>query len=341
MPKVSIIIPVYNAKDYLKRCLDSVSNQTLKDIEIICINDASTDNSIEILKQYKRKDARVKIMDCKENGGESVARNIGLDNATGMYIAFLDNDDTVDMDFYEKLFKKAMERSYDIIKANVRTINYDGNVTESLLNPKISATNNKWYFHYEWWSAIFNAEFLKKNDIRLLEGFQLGGDSLFLNEAIHKCQRFYCINDTYYNYFRRRESGDSLELSSIKISSSLNIFTKIFNNLNFYYKNNEINSEVYLYLCKNYIDLSIFYIFRTKSQKAKENCIDYLMATISNCLLKDMILIYLQTNFSCIYYYIKYNNISGLKTFVCKLDTLEAFYKANILYRLRFNVIRK
>ena len=83
MPKVSVIIPVYNAQDYLGRCLDSVCNQTLKDIEIICVNDCSKDNSLNILNEYAEKYPNMKVIDCKVNGGESVARNIGLDNATG------------------------------------------------------------------------------------------------------------------------------------------------------------------------------------------------------------------------------------------------------------------
>ena len=81
--KVSVIIPVYNAKDYLRRCLDSIVNQTLSDIEIICVNDCSTDNSLEILNEYAKKHSNIKVIDCKINSGESKARNIGLENAAG------------------------------------------------------------------------------------------------------------------------------------------------------------------------------------------------------------------------------------------------------------------
>ena len=111
MSKVSVIIPVYNAQDYLERCLFSVCNQTLEDIEIICVNDASTDKSINILNQYAQKYSNIKVIDCKVNGGESKARNIGLEKATGEYLGFVDNDDEIDLDFYEKLYKKAKELS--------------------------------------------------------------------------------------------------------------------------------------------------------------------------------------------------------------------------------------
>ena len=101
MVKVSVIIPVYNAHDYLSRCLDSVCNQTLKDIEIIAVDDCSTDDSLKILREYATKYPQLKVIAHKTNGGESTARNTGLDNANGEYLAFVDNDDTVDAEIVE------------------------------------------------------------------------------------------------------------------------------------------------------------------------------------------------------------------------------------------------
>ena len=102
--KVSVIVPVYNCEKYLKKCLDSLVNQTLKDIEIICVNDGSTDNSGRILEEYT--DSRIKII-TKENGGLSSARNAGIAVAKGEYLGFVDSDDWVDLDFYEKLYNTA------------------------------------------------------------------------------------------------------------------------------------------------------------------------------------------------------------------------------------------
>ena len=93
--KVSVIIPLYNVENYLKQCLDSVVNQTLKEIEIICINDGSTDNSKQILEDYARKDDRIKIIN-RKNSGQGVARNVGIKYAKGEYIGFVDSDDWVD-----------------------------------------------------------------------------------------------------------------------------------------------------------------------------------------------------------------------------------------------------
>lgn len=103
MSKVTIIIPVYNVEKYLEKCLNSVICQTLKDIEIICVNDGSTDNSQQILKEYAQKDERIKIVD-KKNGGLSSARNAGLDAATGEYCYFLDSDDWIELNTLEKLY---------------------------------------------------------------------------------------------------------------------------------------------------------------------------------------------------------------------------------------------
>ena len=120
--KISVIIPVYNVEKYLRFCLDKVINQTLKDIEIICVNDGSTDNSLNILKEYQQKDERIKIID-RENKGLSATRNDGMRLATGEYIAFLDSDDYVDLDFCEKMYKAAMENNCDIACCNIIRFN--------------------------------------------------------------------------------------------------------------------------------------------------------------------------------------------------------------------------
>lgn len=107
MYKVSIIIPIYNVEQYLAQCLDSVINQTYKNIEIICVNDCSLDNSFRILDEYSKNDKRIKIINRENNGGLSAARNTGLDNASGKYIYFLDSDDWIDLDYIEKMLNAA------------------------------------------------------------------------------------------------------------------------------------------------------------------------------------------------------------------------------------------
>ena len=122
MPVISVIIPVYNAEKYLEKCLNSVIKQTLKDIEIICINDGSTDGSLNILQKYSEKDKRFIIIDQK-NSGQSVARNKGLSVAKGEFIGFVDSDDWIDDDFYEKLYDAAIEYKADIAAGNILRVN--------------------------------------------------------------------------------------------------------------------------------------------------------------------------------------------------------------------------
>jgi len=116
--KVSIIIPVYNVEKYLRQCLDSIVNQTLKQIEIICINDGSTDSSQQILEEYALKDERIKIIN-QENNGPGIARKTGLDNANGNFIAFVDSDDWVKLDAYEKLYKNVISNNSNIVISNI------------------------------------------------------------------------------------------------------------------------------------------------------------------------------------------------------------------------------
>ena len=116
-PKVSIIVPVYNVEKYLEKCLDSLVMQTLKDTEIIVVNDGSTDSSSEIIKKYEEKYENIKSYS-KKNGGLSDARNYGLKYVTGEYVAFLDSDDYVDKTLYEKMYNKAIEEKADYVECD-------------------------------------------------------------------------------------------------------------------------------------------------------------------------------------------------------------------------------
>ena len=123
LTKVSVIVPVYNVEKYLRECMDSLINQTFEDIELICINDGSTDNSLEILKEYSSTDDRIKIIDSKTNQGLSKARNVGLDNVAGKYIYFMDSDDILRHQSLERLYDLAESKSLDLII--FKLINFD------------------------------------------------------------------------------------------------------------------------------------------------------------------------------------------------------------------------
>ena len=112
-PIISVIVPIYNVEEYLPKCLDSILNQTFSNIEIICVNDGSTDGSRKVLEEYKKRDFRIKIVD-KENGGLSSARNAGMKVAVGEYYSFIDSDDWIDKTMLEKLYENMTTLNTDI-----------------------------------------------------------------------------------------------------------------------------------------------------------------------------------------------------------------------------------
>ena len=138
-PLISVIIPVFNTEKYLKECLNSLINQTLINIEIICINDASTDNSLNILCEYAEKDKRIKVIDLKINKRQGGARNEGLKVAGGEYIGFVDSDDWIDIKMYQRLYKKIIEEKADICSCDYYEINsetgYINRVESELAHP--------------------------------------------------------------------------------------------------------------------------------------------------------------------------------------------------------------
>lgn len=131
MVKVSVIVPVYNVENYLKECMDSIVNQTLRDIEIICINDGSADNSLAILESYAKYDDRIKIIS-QENKGVGAVKNFALDQELGDYVYFIDSDDYLDLNALEKLYNNAISNDSDLVFFKIARFDGDGNVNYSL-----------------------------------------------------------------------------------------------------------------------------------------------------------------------------------------------------------------
>ena len=177
MPKVSILVPIYNVEKYLRECLDSCINQTLQDIEIICLNDGSTDSSLEIIKEYAAKDSRVVIVD-KPNSGYGNNMNVGLDKASGEYIGIVESDDLADPNMFEVLYNKAKELDLDFIKSDYRRFigkekSYEEFYTplyktNEFYNRIINPQEEKDVFSLIMnnWSGIYKREFLNKYNIR-------------------------------------------------------------------------------------------------------------------------------------------------------------------------------
>ena len=177
-PKVSIIIPVFNVEPYLVQCMDSVVGQTLEEIEIICVNDGSTDSSPEILRRYAAADERILIID-KANAGYGAAMNDGIDKASGEYIGIVEPDDFVPAEMFEILYEKAAENRLDLVKADFYrfTTEEDGTLNKTLftISPfkedynKVfdpSMTPSALRFEMNTWSGIYRREFLNEHHIR-------------------------------------------------------------------------------------------------------------------------------------------------------------------------------
>ncbi len=290
MPKVSIIIPIYNAEAYLRRCLDSVVNQTLKDIEIICVNDCSSDSSINILLEYVARDSRMKIIDCNVNGGESKARNLGIDAATGEYLAFVDNDDEVDLDFYEKLYEKGIAEDADISKGEVKDFDYQGQLKPpGEYHQILRETGRKIYFLCNWWTAIYRTSFIRKHAILLPEGFPLGGDMLFINRAVLNANKVAWTDGCFYTHLSREDSGDSKTLSSEKVQSALKIFEMVLANLNEAYRRGDLEIDEYAYAYK-YNMGGIYLGNKAREQEDRHCCAKFLIDNFSRCLEKEKVL---------------------------------------------------
>lgn len=218
MPKISVIIPVFNTEKYLQRCLESVLNQTLSDIEIICINDCSADNSLEILREYSAKDKRVKIINFTRNQGAAAARNAGIKEAGGEYLGFIDSDDYIEPDFYENLYNTAKKTPSDIIKGSDMLIHQpDGEIIFDRHNEKIK--ENKLNFWAGYTTAIYKTRFIKENNILFPEGLLVGEDPVFAIKAAFLADKIEIINNAQYHYIRREKSLNSEIWSREKVLS--------------------------------------------------------------------------------------------------------------------------
>ena len=131
MVKVSVIVPVYNVENFLKECLDSIVNQTLYDIEIICINDGSTDNSLAILESYAKSDDRIKIIS-QENKGLGAVRNVAFNHISGDYVFFIDSDDYIDLNTLKKLYENAISNDSDLVFFKIARFDEEGNLNYDL-----------------------------------------------------------------------------------------------------------------------------------------------------------------------------------------------------------------
>ncbi len=282
MLKISIIIPVYNVEPYLVRALDSVCNQTLKEIEIICINDCSTDNSLSILEEYAKNDDRIKVINFTKNKGAAVARNTGLKEATGEYLGFIDPDDYIDLNYYEELYNKAIEDNADIVKCPRKNIDLNGVCTIGPLHQRLLNEKNKFKFTYEWTTAIYKTKIIFENDIIFPEECLKGQDDVFLNRFILKIDKLSLIDNVFYYYVRRENSLNANKLSINKLKSALKAFQLILDNI----ENSDLsntNTQQYVQLYATNLSSIITFSFKNNEYKAKYTTAEILISCFNNC----------------------------------------------------------
>ena len=205
-PLISVIIPVYKVEKYLNRCVDSVINQTYKNIEIILVDDGSPDNCPKICDDYAKKDKRIRVIH-KKNGGVSSARNMGIEKANGEWISFVDSDDWIDELFISKMLEIALKEKTDYICCSYKRV-YNGK-TEYIKNDElvINYNNKKYLFkllNVQNGYGFCHMKLIKKDvikDIRFNESIVVGEDALFNVELCKNMKKITILNMALYNYF--------------------------------------------------------------------------------------------------------------------------------------------
>lgn len=201
MPKFSIIIPIYNVEKYLSKCLDSLVNQTFTDIEIICVNDGSSDNSLQVLNEYASQDNRIKVIN-QENLGVSTARNVGIDNATGEYLLFVDADDWLDLKTCEILYNSISINSADLLSFNAFFVKNKQEIYG--LKKNLNSV-----LYGEMWSISYKKDFLLKYNIKFPKHIKIAEDHIFKIQALINTNKILILEDYLYYYCADRENSSS------------------------------------------------------------------------------------------------------------------------------------
>jgi len=264
--KVSVIVPVYKTYDYLDKCLTSLVNQTLDGIEIIVVNDGSPDDSETLIKEYCKKYKNIKYYK-KENGGLSSARNFGIEKANGDYIGFVDSDDYVELDMYEKLYDKAISTNSDVVVCNIsykyinhtekkrfKHIEYFG---KSIVDEPRILIESKSYA----WNKIYKKELWRKFSFPN----QYFEDSAVVYNVLNEANKIECVDIALYNYIKERPGSITGEVSKkiYDIFKSCDSILDYYSKIEDYDKIKEIIEEV----CIRHINIRLLYIYNSKNRK--------------------------------------------------------------------------
>lgn len=220
-PKVSVIVPVYNIEKYLRECLDSIASQTLDNIQVLMIDDGSTDSSASICKEYEEKYDGFEYY-YKENGGTATARNVGLKNAKGEYIGFVDSDDYIEPEMFEKMYYAAKRDNSDIVLCPTRGLYdythvesnfYDSRMMKDIIFPRIlpHLVESGTFRTIDWGncSRIFRRDIVEKNGVRMYEGSRRCEDFAFSVECTLHANSYTVIDEGELYHYRPNENSKS------------------------------------------------------------------------------------------------------------------------------------
>ncbi len=292
LPKVSVIIPVYNVEKYLRQCIESVINQTLTDIEIICVNDGSTDNSLSILEEYASKDDRIVVIS-KENGGYASAINVGLEAANGEFIQIVESDDYCDINMLEEMYNKISGTDADMVTSDFYTCR--DNRIHSIKISKYLKEEDKYIDSFNLktlpyiinkaaypWKSLYRKAFLEKNDIYMPEdGKGCYEDQPWNTAILVKANKILYVNKPFY-YYRISAEGSSTNCGKRSI---IDYIKRRRQALEILQDNNLYYDDIEEYFCAASLRGCTFFLKRIAFEYKEEyynKMKEFLMSTIEN-----------------------------------------------------------
>jgi len=270
MPKISVIVPVYNSEKYLRSCLDSLVNQTLDDIEIVVVNDGSKDSSVQIIGEFNRRYPGRFVTYDQENRGQAVARNKALELCRGEYIGFLDSDDEAKPDMFEKLYNKAIETKADMTVCDYEFITG----TKVIYKATKSFRDQKDMFidcFVDPWNKLFRADVLKDNDVRFPEGYFYEDTGWFIMSIpfVNKSSK---INEALAKHYKR-EGSSMTALDDRRVE---HIFPVLDTSLDFYVRKglyDDYKTELEYFCSKILLCSSFRRISRVKDKRIRKQLV--------------------------------------------------------------------
>ena len=249
-PVVSIILPIYNVEKYLEKCLNCIVYQTYKNLEIVCVYDTSSDNSLAILRKFEKLDSRIKVVIRKEKSGLSAARNTGMENASGDYFYFMDTDDWIDNDYIEKMLFAALESQSPVV-VNTNVVMHREGREPAMYSPAIAYPNirdtyissEKAILNIIWntWAYLWKKELLEKIDVKFPVGYY-AEDIFFQAAVLAYVDKVYVTRDSSYHYMIREDSLSGM-LKSDEIFSVIEDY-KLFNRIVDFFKSRDLYDTI-------------------------------------------------------------------------------------------------